>query len=61
MENSPHKIAEPMPKEQLAAWDELQSILADTRRKSGAAGLSPEQIDELIDDECAAVRHGRNA
>ena len=51
--------AEPVPAEQKAAWDELESIIAVTQRNAQASGLSAEQVDALIDKESAAVRYGR--
>jgi hypothetical protein len=53
--------SEPVPTEQQAAWDELESIIAESQRNAKASGLSPEIIDALIDEESAAVRYGRSA
>lgn len=51
--------SEPIPAVQLAAWHELESIIAETHRSAKASGLSSEQIDNLIDEESAAVRYDR--
>jgi hypothetical protein len=51
--------SESTPAEKQAAWDELESILAETQRSAQASGLSPDEIDKLIDEESAAVRYGR--
>lgn len=53
--------SEPAPLEQKAAWDELESIIAETQRSSRASGLSPAEIDAVIDEELTAVRYGRGA
>ncbi len=50
----------PTSAERNAAWDELMSIIAETHQQAGNSGLSSEQIDALIDSECAAVRYGRS-
>lgn len=44
-----------------AAWNEVESLIAETQRHAAKSGLSSEQIDALIDAECAAVRYGSNA
>lgn len=49
---------EPAPSEQRAAWDELESIISQMQRHAAEAGLSAEQIDEVIDSESAEVRYG---
>ncbi|HVA50555.1 MAG TPA: hypothetical protein VNH11_29690 [Pirellulales bacterium] len=49
---------EPAAAEQCAAWDELESIIGQMQQHAAQAGLSPEQIDEVIDSESAAVRYG---
>lgn len=51
--------AEPTAAERNAAWDELESIIAEMQQHAARSGLSSEQIDELIDSESAAVRYGR--
>lgn len=48
----------PMADEQCAAWDELESIIGQMQQHAAQSGLSPEQIDEVIDSESAAVRYG---
>jgi hypothetical protein len=50
---------EPTAVERNAAWDELMSIIADTHQHVARSGMTPEQIDALIDSECEAVRYGR--
>jgi hypothetical protein len=50
---------EPTVAERNAAWDDLMSIIADVHQHVATSGMSPEQIDTLIDSECAAVRYGR--
>lgn len=49
---------EPLADEQCAAWDELESIVGQMQRHAAQSGLSPEQIDEVIDSESADVRYG---
>ena len=49
----------PTAAERNAAWDELESIISEMQQHAAKSGLSPEQIDELIDSESAAVRYGR--
>ena len=41
------------------AWNELESLIAEMQQNAAQSGLSPTQIDEIIDDETAAVRYGR--
>jgi hypothetical protein len=41
-----------------AAWDELESMIADANHQAAESGLSAEQIDALVDSESAAVRYG---
>lgn len=48
---------EPAPAQRETAWDELESIIAETQQSAAKSGLSGEQIDNLIDAECAAVRY----
>lgn len=49
---------EPQAAEQRQAWDELESIINQMQRHAAQAGLSPEEIDEIIDSESSAVRYG---
>jgi len=53
--------AEPEEAQRTAAWNELESIIAETQRNAEKSGLPSEQIDALIDAECAAVRYGHSA
>jgi hypothetical protein len=53
--------AEPLEHERNAAWDEMESIIAQMQNNAARSGLSLEQIDALIDTECAAVRYDRRA
>lgn len=53
--------SEPAEAERTAAWMELESIIAETQRNAAKSGLSSEQVDAIIDAECAAVRYGRSA
>jgi len=39
-----------------AAWDELESIIAEANQRAAISGFSSEQIDSLIDSASAAVR-----
>jgi hypothetical protein len=39
------------------AWDEVESLMQKTQRHAARSGLSSEQIDALIDAECAAIRY----
>jgi hypothetical protein len=43
------------------AWDEVESLIQQTQQHAAKSGLSSEQIDALIDAECAAVRYGTDA
>jgi hypothetical protein len=40
-----------------AAWDELESLIAQMQQAASTSGLSPEQLDALRGAECAAVRY----
>jgi hypothetical protein len=51
--------AEPTPIDRNAAWDEVEAAIAEMQQGAARAGLMPEQIDELLDAECQAVRNGR--
>ncbi len=42
-----------------AAWDELETIVAQMRQNAAKSGLSDEQIDLLLDAECDAIRSSR--
>jgi hypothetical protein len=42
-----------------AAWDDLESIIAEMQEHASKSGLSSEQLDELIDSECAAQHYGQ--
>ena len=53
--------AERVQTEKNKAWDELESIVGAMQRSASASGLSGEQIDALIDSECAAVRYDHRA
>ena len=44
-----------------AAWEELESIVGQMQARTAQSGLSPNQIDELIDAECAAARKERRS
>jgi hypothetical protein len=44
-----------------AAWDELDSLIAQMQQTALTSGFSREQLDALLDEECAAVRYGRPA
>jgi type VI protein secretion system component VasF len=50
----------PASAERDAAWNELMAIIADMHQHVAASGMTPEQIDALIDSECEAVRYGRS-
>lgn len=52
---------EPAPAQRAAAWDELESILAETQQNAARSGSTCEQIDKLIDAECALVRYDHPA
>jgi hypothetical protein len=51
--------ASPLPAERHAAWDEVEAIISHVQRSAAASGLSPDQIDALLDAECASVRASR--
>lgn len=40
-----------------AAWDELEDSISEMQRHASRSGLTAEQIDALVDVECAAVRY----
>ena len=44
-----------------AAWDEVETLIAQMQQNATRSGLSSEQIDALIDTECQAVRYDRRA
>jgi hypothetical protein len=44
--------------ERTGAWGEAESLIQQTQNTAAKSGLSPEQIDALIDAECNAVRYG---
>jgi len=50
---------ESSPADREAAWNELESSIAKMQRAASNSGLSSEQLDALLDEECAAVRYGR--
>lgn len=47
--------------ERNAAWDEIESMISEMQQHAARSGLSPREIDEVIDSECAAVRYGGDA
>jgi hypothetical protein len=51
--------AEPSQADRNAAWDEVEAVIGQMQRNAAKSGLSSEQIDALLDAECAAVRAGR--
>jgi hypothetical protein len=44
--------------ERKAAWDDLESLIAEMQRSAALSGLSNEQ---LIDAECEEVRYGSSS
>jgi predicted transcriptional regulator len=40
--------------------EKLKAIMAEMSHNAAKSGLSPEQIDAIIDAECEAVRYGRD-
>lgn len=52
---------EPIDAEQQAAWSELETLIVEMQQSAAQSGLSPAQIDKIIDDESAAVRYGRQS
>jgi hypothetical protein len=51
--------AEPAAAERAAAWDAVEAALAQMQQSAARSQLTPEQIDELLDAECEAVRRGQ--
>ena len=51
--------AEATPAERNEAWNEVAAAIAQMQQNAALSGLSPEQIDTLIDAECEAVRYDR--
>lgn len=50
---------EPAADERAAAWDAVETHLAQMQQSAARSQLTPEQIDELLDAECEAVRRGQ--
>ncbi|HJT33547.1 MAG TPA: hypothetical protein VJ783_15995 [Pirellulales bacterium] len=44
--------------ERNGAWDEIEAMISQMRQHAARSCFSPNEIDEVIDSECAAVRYG---
>lgn len=52
---------QPLVSERNAAWDELETMISDVHQHAAQSGLTPREIDDIIDLECAAVRYESDA
>jgi hypothetical protein len=50
---------EPPPEQRRQAWADLQEIMAEMQASVLQSGLSPEELDRVIDEECEEVRYGK--
>ncbi|HEY4234606.1 MAG TPA: hypothetical protein VGM76_14325 [Lacipirellulaceae bacterium] len=50
--------AEPASDSRNKSWDDLQLIISDMRKNLPQSGAPSERIEQVIDEECDAVRYG---
>ena len=52
---------EPPADQRQQAWDELTEILNESHENVRKSGVSPDEVERLIDEACAEVRYGKPA
>ncbi|HZZ26992.1 MAG TPA: hypothetical protein VFE46_03205 [Pirellulales bacterium] len=50
---------EPPAQQRREAWADLQEIMAEMQASVLQSGISPEELDRVIDEECEEVRYGK--
>ena len=51
-------VATPPSVERRAAWRELQAIIAEAHENVRQAGVTPDELEQAIDQACHDVRYG---
>jgi len=50
----------PTPAARQKAWEDLEEVIAEARRNVGESGLSPPELEQIIDQACNDVRYGES-
>jgi len=52
-------MAEPPVEQRRQAWADLQEIMAEMQDVVQQSGITPEELERVIDEECDQVRYGK--